>query len=157
MKQAPNYRYARQLANHLREDPELAPLVMPGLFDRVSQCDLLVMTAGSQHCCIAVTPGDPTNTDQGMRTRTVQMDCPMVVGIYMQTETPLPEGYDSADEYLADVAATIIERVQRWMREREDNQEEPIVVGVTPLDLSRLEKVANLTGKAVLLAPRLFY
>ena len=88
----------------------------------MSQCDLLLMTDNSQYCCVAVTPGDPTNTDQAHRTRTTRMDCPMVVGIYMQQESLLPPGYESVDEYLADVAATIIARVQNWMREEADHQ-----------------------------------
>lgn len=157
MKKAPSYEYARKLMEHLQGDTDLAPLVMPSLFDRISQCDLLLMTANSQYCCVAVTPGDPNNTDQAQRTRTTRMDCPMVVGIYMQQESLLPPGYDSVDEYLADVAATIIARVQVWGTNEEDNQEEPIVIGVTPLDLSKLEKIKNLVGKAVVLAPRLFY
>ena len=68
-----------------------------------------------------------------------------------------PDGPVSVGDYLADVAATIIARVQNWMRDEEDNQEEPVVIGVTPLDLSKLEKIKNLVGKAVVLAPRLFY
>ncbi len=49
MKKAPSYLYARKLMGHLQGDTDLAPLVMPGLFDRVSQCDLLLMTANSQY------------------------------------------------------------------------------------------------------------
>lgn len=157
MKKAPTYLYARKLVHHLQGDSELSPLVMPGIFDRVSQCDLLLLTAASQYCCVAVTPGDPTNTDQAQRTRTTRMDCPMVIGIYIQQESLLPAGYESVDEYLADVAATIINQVQDWRRNEEDNQDEPVVIGVTPLDLSKLEKIKNLVGKAVVLAPRLFY
>ena len=57
MKKAPSYLYARKLMGHLQGDTDLAPLVMPGLFDRVSQCDLLLMTANSQYCCVAVNTG----------------------------------------------------------------------------------------------------
>ena len=70
---------------------------------------------------------------------------------------PALTGVQADAVYLADVAATIIARVQNWMRDEEDNQEEPVVIGVTPLDLSKLEKIKNLVGKAVVLAPRLFY
>lgn len=150
LEESKDYKMARELIAHLREDPDLRNYVYEEVYDEFKQSDNLNRIARASGAFIAVTPGDMNNeTGLPEAPSKYRVTTYFSITVLSTKEATLrPPGFKSSASFRAALIGRVIASIRKF--EPANNcqyWDNPRFISATTVTLS--EDWANLAGKII--------